>query len=123
MPTINRYAPHPIIVPAEGPATAGCHTLDAVDLGCFQTDRDDRLRGFDLVRACADRAIRDGFVLCLRPTNDRPGCVDLGAHQFAVASLQRDFAARAMVVSPYDDLGADMREMPVSEETPVQVAA
>jgi hypothetical protein len=49
--------------------------------------------------------------------------VDLGAHAFAVASLQRDFAARAMVVSPYDDAGADLREVPVAEEVQEQVAA
>jgi hypothetical protein len=123
MPTVNRYAPHPVLVPAEGPATAGGRMLDAVDLECFRSDMDASKRGFDLVKACADRAIRDGFILCLRPTADRPGCVDLGAHAFAVASLQRDFAARAMVVSPYDDAGADLREVPVAEEVQEQVAA
>jgi hypothetical protein len=123
MPTVNRYAPHPVLVHAEGSATAGGRPLDAVDLGCFRTDSDNNKRGFDLVRICADRAIREGFVLCLRPTTDRPACVDLGAHQFAVASLQRDFAARAMVVSPYDDEGADLREMPAAEEVPAQFAA
>lgn len=125
MPTITRFAPHPVLVPVTGPATAGGRTLDAVDLGCFRSDLDWDRHGFDLVRACADRAIRDGFVLCLRPTalGDRPGCVDLGAHAFAVASLQRDFAARAMVVSPYDDDGEDIRDMPAAEPALAQVAA
>lgn len=123
MPTLTRFAAHPVLVPAHGPATAGGRTLDAVDLGCFESERDADLRGFNLVRACADRAIRDGFILCLRPTADRPACSDLGAHAFAVASLQRDFAARALVVCPYDDLGADLRDMPVAENQPAQAAA
>lgn len=123
MPTITRFAPHPVLVPVTGPATAGGRSLDAVDLGCFRSDLDWNRHGFDLVKACADRALRDGFVLCLRPTFDRPGCVDLGAHAFAVASLQRDFAARAMVVSPYDDDGADIREMPAAEQAQEQAAA
>ena len=73
-----------------------------------------------LVQKAADRAIRDGYVLCLRPTADRPACVGLTATAFAVASLQEDFAARALVVDPYDAEGNDIREaLPPKFEEPI----
>jgi hypothetical protein len=90
-----------------------------------------------LIRVCADRAGRDGAVLCLRPVEcpghrgtcgagkcdsvRRPACVGLTATAFAVASLQEDFAARALVVDPYDADGNDIREaLPPKFEEPIE---
>ena len=110
MPTI--YSPSPVIVPATGPATAGGHTLftyQSDDMAAFARPGDFS----DLYDAVFVRAVwarRDGFLLCLRPTADRPACVDLGAHAFADASIQADFAQRALVVDPYDADGEDIRD-------------
>lgn len=114
MPT--SYTPSPVIVPATGPATAGGHALGAVRLATFARASDDR-DPYEATLASALRARRDGFLLCLRPTADRPACVDLGAHAFADASLQADFAARALVVDPYDADGEDIRDRaPIAAE-------
>lgn len=107
MPTL--CAPSPIIVHAAGPATAGGHVLGASTLAAFARPGDSS-GPYDAALARAVRARRDGFLLCLRPTADRPACVDLGAHAFADASLQPDFAARALVVDPYDADGEDIRD-------------
>ena len=109
MPT--RYAPLTVILVSTG-ATAGGHALactPAADLGAFarESDPDD---AYERILARAARARHDGFLLCLRATADRPACVDLGAHAFADASLQADFAQRALVVDPYDTDGADIRD-------------
>lgn len=99
----------PVIVTAAGYATAGGHTLGACTLATFAQPGDPR-DSYDAALARATRARRDGFLLCLRPTADRPACVDLGAHAFADASLQADFSARALVVDPYDADGEDIRD-------------
>lgn len=107
MPT--RYAPSPVIVPAAGYATAGGHLLGASTLASFARPGDSS-DPYDAALARAVRARRDGFLLCLRPTTDRPACVDIGAHAFADASLQSDFAQRALIVDPYDADGEDIRD-------------
>ena len=66
-----------------------------------------------IIKARADRATRDGAVLCLRPTAEGKGaCVGMTPTAFAVASLADDFAARALVVDPYDRDSNDIREAP-----------
>lgn len=117
MPTPTRYASSPVIVPTAGPATAGGHTLGASTLATFARPSDDR-DPYEAALVRALRARRDGFLLCLRPTADRPACVDLGAHAFADASLQADFSARALVVDPYDADGEDIRDRaPLADAT------
>jgi hypothetical protein len=104
--------PAQIIVPAVGAPTCRGIALRLVSLTPYERETDRHLECDMLIRVCADRAVRDGAVLCLRPTADRPACVGLTATAFAVASLQEDFAARALVVDPYDAEGNDIREAP-----------
>jgi len=119
MPTSTRFAPLPVLVPATGPTTTGGHTLGAVasTLATFARDSDPA-DAYDATIHRALRARADGFLLCLRPTADRPACVDLGPHAWADASLQAGFAARALVVDPYDADGEDIRDRaPLAGET------
>lgn len=104
--------PAPIIVPATGAPTCRGVALRLVNLKFAErpSDHDLNLESDMLIRLWADRATRDGHVLCLRPTADRPACVGLSPTHFAIASLQDDFAARALVVDPYDAGGNDLRE-------------
>ena len=106
--------PAPIVVPAIGTPTCRGVALTVRPLTEWRAF-DDVLNYSDRdveVRVWATRAIRDGHVLCLRPTADRPACVGLSATAFAVSSLQDDFAARALVVDPYDAEGNDLRDPP-----------
>jgi len=111
--------PAPIVIPATGAPT--CPTCRGVALRTAELAEWTRERDIgdadDHVRMQAERAIRDGHVLCLRPTADRPACVGLSPTQFAVASLQDDFAARALVVDPYDAEGNDLREQAPADNT------
>ena len=112
--------PAPIIIPAVGAPTCRGIALRLVSLTPYERETDRHLECDMLIRVCADRAVRDGAVLCLRPTADRPACVGLTATAFAVASLQEDFAARALVVDPYDAEGNDIREaLPPKFEEPI----
>jgi len=127
--------PAPIVVPAIGAPTCRGVAVRIVNLGPYERETDRHLERDMLIRVCADRAVRDGAVLCLRPVECpghrgtcgagkcdkvvRPACVGLSATAFAVASLQDDFAARALVVDPYDDAGNDIREgVPVASMGP-----
>ena len=112
MPTTT--TPAEILIPATGAPTVRGVALTVRRLEAFGPDQAARphVPHYDLVRAAAKRAIADGCVLCLRPTADRPACVGLTATHFADASLQSDFATRALVVDPYDAEGNDLREMP-----------
>lgn len=109
---MHNPTPAPIVVPASGAPTCRGVSLCTVDLRDFERDGDSAVPGdhYDLVRVWAGRAVHNGHVLCLRPTADRPACVGLTATAFAVASLADDFAARALVVDPYDADGNDLRE-------------
>ncbi len=99
-----------IIIPATGAPT--CRGIELRVRSLHDWFREDDLSFYasDLVRWTAARAISDGHVLCLRPTDTRHACVGLTATHFADASLQADFAARALVVDPYDAHGNDLRE-------------
>jgi hypothetical protein len=112
--------PAPIVIPATGTPTCRGIYLGTHDLSEWRND--DRDAGLDadmVVKACADRATRDGAVLCLRPTAEGKGaCVGMTPTAFAVASLADDFAARALVVDPYDAAGNDLREV-LPESTPL----
>jgi hypothetical protein len=103
--------PAQIIVPTVGAPTCRGIALKTPAMSEWARERD--LGDSDMhVLLQAGRAITDGHVLCLRPTADRHACVGLTATAFAVASLQEDFAARALVVDPYDADGNDIREVP-----------
>ncbi len=105
--------PAPIVVPATGAPTCRGIALTVRKLSDWRMESDDWADGRDhVIGARARRALMDGHVLCLRPTATRPACVGLAATAFAVASLQEDFAARALVVDPYDAEGNDIREAP-----------
>lgn len=113
--------PSPIIIPATGAPTCRGVALRTPNpawyyLRDWARDSDLHMPGDTdaLVRVRADRAIRDGMLLCLRPTADRPACVGLSATAFAVSSLQDDFAVRALVVDPYDADGNDLRLTPAN---------
>ena len=101
--------PAPIIVPAIGAPTCRGVALRTAELAEWTRERD-LGDADDHVRMQAERAVADLHILCLRPTADRPACVGLSPTQFAVQSLQADFAARALVVDPYDAEGNDLRE-------------
>lgn len=114
--------PAPIIVPSVGAPTCRdiALTVRLLTYWSALAPGDTAPPSDSLVRLWADRAIRDGHVLCLRPTAARPACVGLTATAFAVASLQEDFAARALVVDPYDADGNDIREaLPPKFEEPI----
>lgn len=110
--------PAPIVIPPSGAPTCRGVALTVRRLESFGYDQVScPTMPYDfLVQKAADRAIRDGHVLCLRPTADRPACVGLSPTQFAVSSLQDDFAARALVVDPYSEDGRDLRypQQPIS---------
>mgnify|MGYP003404158120 FL=1 len=111
--------PAPIVVPATGAPTCRGIVLRPVNISTYEREDDRHLDLDMLIRACADRAIRDGHVLCLRPTAEGKGaCVGMTPTAFAVASLAEDFAARALVVDPYDAAGNDLRER-LPESTPL----
>ena len=111
--------PAPIVVPATGAPTCRGIVLRPVNISTYEREDDRHLDLDMLIRACADRAIRDGHVLCLRPTAEGKGaCVGMTPTAFAVASLADDFAARALVVDPYDRDGNDVREAPASKDPP-----
>lgn len=107
--------PAPIVIPATGAPTCRGVALTVRPLAEWSRERDYEVdpdgERTDLL-AQARRAVSDLHVLCLRPTTDRPASVGLSPTQFAVASLQDDFAARALVVDPYDAEGNDLREGP-----------
>ena len=105
--------PAPIVIPVTGTPTCRGIALRLVNLGMYESDAHQHLERDMLIRICADRATRDGAVLCLRPTAEGKGaCVGMTPTAFAVASLAEDFAARALVVDPYDRDGNDIREAP-----------
>lgn len=120
---MHNPTPAPIIVPATGAPTCRGVALTVRPLTHWRRDDDWQKwqrENCDMASVWADRATRDGHVLCLRPTDDRPACVGLSPTQFAVASLQDDFAARALVVDPYDRDGNDIREaLPLSFQEPI----
>lgn len=114
--------PAPIIVPATGAPTCRGVALRTAELAEWTRERD-LGDADDHVRMQAERAVSDLHILCLRPTADRPACVGLSPTQFAVQSLQADFAARALVVDPYDAEGNDIREaLPLSFQEPIEPA-
>ena len=114
--------PAPIVIPVAGTPT--CRGIALTVRTLLDWTRDDdgyhlRADPCDKVLILARRAERDGAVLCLRPTNDGKGaCVGMTPTAFAVASLADDFAARALVVDPYDAAGNDLRER-LPESTPL----
>ena len=111
--------PPPIVIPVTGTPTCRGIALRLVNLGMYESDAHQHLERDMLIRICADRATRDGAVLCLRPTAEGKGaCVGMTPTAFAVASLAEDFAARALVVDPYDAAGNDLRER-LPESTPL----
>ena len=104
--------PAPIVIPVSGTPTCRGIALRPVNISTYEREDDRHLDLDMLIRACADRATRDGAVLCLRPTAEGKGaCVGMTPTAFAVASLADDFAARALVVDPYDRDGNDIREV------------
>ena len=113
--------PAPIVIPATGAPTCRGVALRTAELAEWTRERD-LGDADDHVRMQAERAVSDLHVLCLRPTADRPACVGLSPTQFAVQSLQDDFAARALVVDPYDAGGNDIREG-LPESTPLTMTA
>ena len=111
--------PAPIVIPVTRTPTCRGVALRLVNLGMYESDAHQHLERDMLIRICADRATRDGAVLCLRPTAEGKGaCVGMTPTAFAVASLAEDFAARALVVDPYDAAGNDLRER-LPESTPL----
>ena len=121
----NITIPHPVVVPATGAPTCGGVTLLTHAVAEWRRGDDAyhlRQAPYDEFVILARRAVRDGYLLCLRPTVDRPACVGLSPTQFADASLQADFAARALVVDPYDAEGNDVREYPAKVSGHVQQA-
>ena len=103
--------PAPIVGPVSGTPTCRGIALRPVNISTYEREDDRHLDLDMLIRACADRATRDGAVLCLRPTAEGKGaCVGMTPTAFAVASLAEDFAARALVADPYDAAGNDIRE-------------
>ena len=112
MPTFTM--PHVITVPALGAPSCGGVTLLTVNLSDFAHESDAGLAdAYDRNLAACIRARRDGFVLCLRPTADRPAVVNIGQHMAADA-LSCAEAHRFLVVDPYSVDGDDLRDAPVS---------
>ena len=108
--------PAPIVVPVTGTPTCRGIELAECTLSEWRHPSDNGKDADMIIKARADRATRDGAVLCLRPTAEGKGaCVGMTPTAFAVASLADDFAARALVVDPYDRDGNDIREAPVDE--------
>lgn len=107
--------PAPIVIPVIGAPTCRGIALTVRNLLDWRkdSDADMSLSVYDARRTSADRATRDGMLLCLRPTAEGKGaCVGMTPTAFAVASLADDFSARALVVDPYDADGNDIREAP-----------
>jgi len=112
MPTFTM--PHVITVPCLGAPTCGGVILSTVSLSDFARESDAGLDDdYERNLARCIRARRDGFVLCLRPTADRPAVVDMGQHMAADA-LSGAEAHRFLVVDPYSVDGDDLRDAPVS---------
>lgn len=112
MPTFTM--PHVIAVPTLGAPTCGGVTLTTANLSDFAHESDAGLDDdYERNLARCIRARRDGFVLCLRPTADRPAVVDMGQHAAADALLGAE-APRFLVVDPYSADGDDMRDAPVA---------
>jgi hypothetical protein len=88
-----------IVVPATGAPTRRGVALTVRPLTTWAKDTDLATED-DLIRVQADRARCDGYVLYLRPTADHPAHVSISSAAFAAASLQDDFADRALVVDP-----------------------
>jgi hypothetical protein len=111
MPTFTM--PHAITVPTLGAPTCGGVALTTADLSDFAHESDAGLDDdYERNLARCIRARRDGFVLCLRPTADRPAVVDMGQHAAADALLSAE-APRFIVVDPYTEAGDDLRDAPV----------
>lgn len=111
--------PAPIIIHVSGTPTCRGIALAECTLSEWRHHSDDGKDADMVIKARADRATRDGAVLCLRPTAEGKGaCVGMTPTAFAVASLADDFAARALVVDPYDCDGNDVREAPASKDPP-----
>lgn len=112
MPTFTM--PHVITVPILGAPSCGGVTLITVNLSDFARESDASLAdAYERNLAACIRARRDGFVLCLRPTADRPAVIDMGQHMAADA-LSGAEAHRFLVVDPYSVDGDDLRDAPVS---------
>lgn len=112
--------PAPIVVPVSGTPTCRSIELAECTLSEWRHSSDDGKDADMIIKACADRATRDGAVLCLRPTADGKGaCVGMTPTAFAVASLAEDFAVRALVVDPYDMEGNDIREGTIAIPDPL----
>ena len=111
--------PAPIVIPVTGTPTCRGIALAECTLSEWRHSSDDGKDSDMVIKSRADRATRDGAVLCLRPTAEGKGaCVGMTPTAFAVASLAEDFAARALVVDPYDAAGNDLRER-LPESTPL----
>jgi len=111
--------PAPIVIPVIGAPTCRGIALKTTSLEMWSHPNDHEsfsgrhMDRDDIVQRQANRATRDGMLLCLRPTAEGKGaCVGMTPTAFAVASLADDFAARALVVDPYDAEGNDIREAP-----------
>lgn len=112
MPTFTM--PHAITVPCLGAPTCGGVTLSTVSLSDFARESDDCLDdNYERNLARCIRARRDGFVLCLRPTADRPAVVDMGQHAAADALIGAE-GLRFLVVDPYSVDGDDLRAVPAA---------
>ena len=113
--------PAPIVVPVTGTPTCRGIALAECTLSEWRHHSDDGKDADMVIKARADRATRDGAVLCLRPTAEGKGaCVGMTPTAFAVASLADDFAARALVVDPYVIDRAKGEEVDI-RETPLTV--
>jgi len=108
--------PAPIVIPVTGAPTCRGIALTVRPLTHWLRSDDEyhlRQDRYDRDYILANRATRDGMLLCLRPTAEGKGaCVGMTPTAFAVASLADDFSARALVVDPYDADGNDIREAP-----------
>jgi len=111
MPTFTMS--HTIAVPTLGAPSCSGVTLLTASLSDFSRESDaDLADAYERNLAACIRARRDGFVLCLRPTADRPAVIDMGQHMAADA-LSGAEAHRFLVVDPYSVEGDDLRDAPV----------
>ena len=97
-----------INLPANGVPTYQGRALTTHKIADFAHATDSELEDdYERNLACCIRAKRDGFVLCLRPTADRPVCIGLGPHAAADA-LRADDPARFVIGDRYDDAGEEI---------------
>ena len=102
--------PTAIIIPTLGAPTCNGFALAVRPLADFAHDTDaDLADDYERNLHRCIRAIRDGFVLCLRPTAGRPASTGLRPHMAADALIGAE-APRFLVVDPYDAEGEDIRD-------------